>query len=213
MSILTIIPLTGFYVYMSISSGKTIADPFVTSPGSNAGGPGFLIYMAVAMLPFILTVNTAFSDSYLSAWVFFASPADRTRIVLSSARFALFYFCLPFTVLLVFLFSWLFKNYIHALLHCILIFVVLMILTKVMVLIYPRIPFSQMYKKGEVSITFVMMAIVLVFVTIPMTVISSIGYGGYAGYSIYMIAALIINLVIHVILKKNIPGRVNRIEF
>lgn len=213
MSILTIIPLTAFYVYMGISSGKTIADPFVISFHTHTGGPNILLYMAVAMLPFMITINTAFSDSYQSAWVFFTSPADRTRIVLSSARFALYYFCFPFTILLLFLFSWFFKNYFHALLHCILIFVILMIMTKVMVLLYPRIPFSQIYKKGSSSVSFIMMFIVLIVVTIPMVVISTIGYGGYRGYGIYLVIALIINFVFQIILKKEIPGRVEKLEF
>ena len=213
MSILTIIPLTAFYVYMGVADGKTMTDPFISSFGKNPGGPNFLIYMAVTMLPFMITINTSFSESYQSAWVFFSSPANRTRIVLSSARFALYYFCFPFTVLLLFLFAWFFKNYFHALLHCIMIYVVLMILTKIMVLIYPRIPFSQVYNKGSMSFSFFMMFIVLMFAVVPMVIISVIGYGGYIGYSVILAITLIINFIFHLILKKSIPKRVEKLEF
>ena len=75
MSILVIIPLTALYVYMGIADGKTPVDPFTISFGMNAGNANFMLYMAVAMLPFLVTINTSFSESYKSAWVFFASPA------------------------------------------------------------------------------------------------------------------------------------------
>jgi hypothetical protein len=214
MSILTIIPLTAFYVYMGIAGGKSMADPFTISFVKNAGPPNFLLYIAVAILPFMITINTSFSESYQSAWIFFTSPADRSRIVLSSSRFALYYFCLPFTILLVFLFTWFFGDFFHALLHSLFIFVIIMILTKVMVLIYPRIPFSQAQKKGQLSATFfLMMFVALPAAMIPMIVVSTIGYGGYKGYAVYLVIALIINFVFHFILKKTIPRRVAKLEF
>ena len=213
MSILTIIPLTAFYVYMGIDDGKSMSDPFVISFLKHAGPPNFLLYIAVAMLPFIVTINTSFSASYQSAWVFFTSPADRTRVVLSSARFALYYFCLPFTVLLVFLFTWFFGNMVHALLHSVFIFVILMILTKFMVLLYPRVPFSQHNVKGSFSISFLMMFIAMPLVIIPMSIVSTIGYGGYNGYAIYIAVSLIINFMLCVMLKRKIPGKVAKLEF
>jgi hypothetical protein len=214
MSILGIIPLTAFYVYMGIADGKTTIDPFTILSGINTGKPNFLLYFAVAMLPFMVTVNTSFSESYKSAWVFFTSPADRTRIVLSSARFALTYFCFPFTILLAGLFTWLFGDFIHALLHSLFVFVLLMILTKLMVLIYPRIPFSQTQKAGQSTIVFILMMFVAMPVAIiPMVIVSMIGYRGYAGYMIYLVSALIINFTLHWILKKKIPKRVAKLEF
>ncbi len=214
MSILTIIPLTGFYVYMGIKSGNTTIDPFAILSGVNTGKPNFLLYFAVSILPFMVTVNTSFSVSYKSAWVFFTSPADRTRIVLSSARFALTCFCLPFTILMAGLFTWFFGNYMHALLHSLFIFVLLMILTKIMVLIYPRVPFSQPMQKGQSSANMLLMIFIAMPVTmIPMVFVSKVGYGGYHGYMIYLFIALIINFILHWILKKTIPKRVAKLEF
>jgi ABC-2 type transport system permease protein len=214
MSILVIIPLTALYVYMGIADGKPTVDPFTVSFGRNAGKTNLLLYMAVIMLPFLVTVNTSFSESYRSAWVFFTSPADRTRIVLSSARFALTYFCFPFTILLAGLFTWLFGDYIHALLHSLFLFVLLMILTKSMVLIYPRIPFSQTQKAGQsTAIFFFMMLVGLPIAMVPMIVVSNIGYGGYHGYAIYLLSGLILNFVLQWLLKKTIPKRMARLEF
>jgi hypothetical protein len=214
MSILGIIPLTGFYVYMGIAGGKTTVDPFTILSGINTGKPNFLLYFAVSILPFMVTVNTSFSESYKSAWVFFTSPADRTRIVLSSARFALTYFCFPFTMLLAGLFTWFFGNFIHAFLHSLFVFVLLMILTKLMVLIYPRIPFSQTQKAGQSMVVFSLMMFVAMPVSIiPMMIVSMIGYRGYSGYVIYLVSALIMNFALHWILKKKIPKRVEKLEF
>ena len=179
----------------------------------NAGNINFMLYMAVAMLAFLVTINTSFSESYKSAWVFFASPADSTRIVLSSARFAVTYFCFPFTILLAGLITWLFGDYIHALLHSLFLFALLMILTKLMVLIYPRIPFSQTQKAGQsTAIFFLMMLVALPIAMVPMIIVSTIGYGGYRGYTIYLVTALILNFALHWILKKTIPKRIAKLE-
>lgn len=214
MSILVIVPLTALYVYMGIADGKTTVDPFTISFGMKSGNTNFMLYMAVIMLPFLVTINTSFSESYRSAWVFYASPADRTRIVLSSARFALTYFCFPFTILLAGLFTWFFGDYIHALLHSLFLFVLLMILTKFMVIIYPRIPFSQTHKAGQSTATFFFMMLVgLPIAMVPMIIVSTIGYGGYRGYKFYLVTALILNFALHWILKKTIPKRISELEF
>jgi len=213
MSILVIVPLTALYAYMGIADGKTTVDPFTLTLGMKSGNTNFMLYMAVTMLPFLVTINTSFSESYKSAWIFYASPADRTRIVLSSARFALTYFCFPFTILLAVFFAWLFGDYFHALLHSLFLFVVLMILTKLMVLMYPRIPFSQTQKAGQSTSIFLLMTIVgLPMAMVPMIVVSVIGYGGYRGYTIYLASALILNFVLQWILKKTIPKRIAKQE-
>ncbi len=213
MSILSIIPLTAFYVYMGFAEGKAMSDPFVQTISDHSGRPNFLIYFAVSMFPFMVITNTAFSESYLSAWVFYTSPADRTRIVLSSSRFALYFFCLPFCILLLFLFNYFFNNFLHAFLHFVLLFVLLMILIKIMVLAYPRVPFSQTYKKGTNSMNFFIMFLMMMLVNIPMAIISTVGYGGYTGYSIILGLTVCINMIFHTIVKKNIPGRIEKLQF
>ena len=173
-----------------------------------------MLYIAVAMAPFMITIGTVNSDSYRSAWIFYASPADRTRIILSSARFALIWFCFPFTILLAGIFTWFFGSLIHAVLHCIMIFAFLMILTKVMVLFYPRIPFSQPQKTGQRSMSlFIMMLVSMATVMIPMTILSVVGYGGYIGYTILIGIVLAVNVTLHQILKRTIPRRAARMEF
>jgi ABC-2 type transport system permease protein len=214
MSILGILPITAIYLFMGISKGDSIPNPFRVSMENGGGEVNFLLYMAVALLPFMITVGTVNSDSYRSAWVFYASPADRTRIILSSARFALIWFCFPFTILLAGIFTWFFGSLIHAVLHCILIFSFLMILTKIMVLFYPRIPFSQPQKTGQRSFSiFIMMFVSMPTVLIPMTIVSVVGYGGYIGYTILLGITLTVNIILHRILKKTIPRRAAKMEF
>jgi len=213
MSILGIVPLTAIYVFIGISNGETIPDPFRVPVGDRAE-MNVLIYMAVAMVPFMIAIGTVNSESYRSAWIFYASPADRTRIILSSARFALIWFCFPFTILLAGIFTWFFGSLAHAVLHCLLIFTFLMILTKVMVMFYPRIPFSQPHKTGQRSFSiFVMMFVSIPMVMIPMSIVSLLGYGGYIGYSIWFGSALVLNITLYQILKRTIPRRAAKMEF
>ncbi len=214
MSILTIVPLTGFYVYLGVAKGEAIINPFIVAAHTKTEGMNLLLYVAAAMLPFLITIGTAYSESYRSAWVFYTSPADRTAVILASARFALTYFCLPFTILLVGLFTWFFGNVLHALLHCVMIYVILMILTKLMVLVHPRVPFSQPSKAGQRTVSmYLMILVTFPVMLIPMVVVANVGYGGYVGYSIYLASALLVNFVLHRIMKSVIPRRAAKLEF
>lgn len=214
MSILAIIPLTAIYVFLGLSKGESVPDPFLASMGDGGSSGNFLLYIAAAMFPYLITIGTANSDSYRSAWVFYISPADRTRIILSSARFALLWFCLPFTVLLAGIFTWYFGNPLHAALHCLLVYIILMIQTKILVLLYPRIPFSQAPKTGQRSVSAMTMLFVsMPLLCVPMLVISLVGYGGFTGYGIWITAALITNYIFYRTIKKIIPLRAVKMEF
>ncbi len=213
-SILTIIPLAAFYIFMGLSDGQTMLDPFSVALQDAEQGTNFLLYVAIAMLPFMVIVGTVNSESYRSAWVFYTSPADRANIIMASARFALVYFCLPFAILLVGVFTWFFHDLLHAFLHCVAIYVVLMITTKLMVLLYPRIPFSQPPRAGQRSMSmFTMIIGGMLLMIIPMAVVSNLGYGGYLGYAISLVVALLLNYLLQQTLRRVLPKRAAKLEF
>jgi len=214
MSILGIIPLMAIYVFIGISEGETVPDPFLASLGDGRTGGNYLLYIAAAMFPYMITFGTVNSDSYRSAWVFYISPADRTRIILSSARFALVWFCLPFTLVLTGVFTWYFRNPVHAVLHCLVVYLILTVQTKIMVLLYPRIPFSQPAKTGQLSMSVMIMVFISIPVMcVPMVIISMVGYGGYMGYVIWTGGLFAVNFALFRIVNRVIPERARKMEF
>lgn len=213
-SILTVLPLTALYAYLGISDGGTVADPFRASLAAGPMKATFLLYISAALLPFMVAMGTINSESYRAAWIFYTSPSDRTRMVLSSARFALVFFCVPYTLILLGLFAWFFGSFVHAFLHCLIIYALLMILTKVMVLFHPRFPFSRTVKKGQNLVALMVITwIVIALMLVPMMVVSNFGYGGYVGYLVFLFCALAVNSVIYRVIKRTVPGRVKKLEF
>lgn len=214
MSILSILPLTAIYVFLGISEGKAVPDPFLAPAGEGTAGGNSLLYIAAALFPYMITLGTVNSDAYRSAWVFYASPADRARIILSPARYALLWFCLPFTLLLAGIFTWYFGNAAHAVLHCLMIYAILMIQTRILTLMYPRIPFSQPPKTGQRTLLiFVLVILSIIVMCVPMGIVTAVGYGGYAGYAAWLAAALVINGLLARIIQRTIPRRAARMEF
>ena len=162
----------------------------------------------------MITFGTVNSDSYRSAWVFYASPADRTRIILSPARYALVWFCLPFTLLLAGIFTWYFGSALHAVLHCLVIYAILVIQTRMLTLMYPRIPLSQPPKTGQRTLyIFVLVTLSIIVMCVPMGIVTAVGYGGYAGYSVWLGGAMVINGVLSRIIRRTIPRRAAGMEF
>jgi len=213
-SILSILPLTAIYVFLAVLEGGVAPDPFLAPPGDAAAGGYFLLYIAAALFPYMITFGTVNSDSYRSAWVFYASPADRTRIILSPARYALVWFCLPFTLLLAGIFTWYFGSALHAVLHCLVIYAILVIQTRMLTLMYPRIPFSQPPKTGQRTLyIFVLVTLSIIVMCVPMGIVTAVGYGGYAGYSVWLGGAMVINGVLSRIIRRTIPRRAAGMEF
>lgn len=214
MSILSILPLTALYVFLAVSEGRMTPDPFLAPPGDAAAGGYSLLYIAAALFPYMITLGTVNSDSYRGAWVFYASPADRTRIIISPARYALIWFCLPFTLLLAGIFTWYFGSAVHAVLHCLVIYSILMIQTRILTLLYPRVPFSQPPKTGQRTLhIFVLVILSIIVMCVPMGIVTAVGYGGYAGYATWLAAAIVINGVLSRIVRRTIPRRAAGMEF
>ena len=210
-SIIFVVSLTAIYVTMGICFGGAIVDPFTVSPATGPVKLNFLLYLSPVLFSLIVAMETNQSESYRSAWIFFASPADHTRMVISSARFTLIFFCLPYSLLLLGIFIWFFGNFVHALLHCLIIYVMLMILSKLVVLFHPQIPFSRPVKTWQRSVTLlVMLFFPIPLILVPRIVISEVGYGGYGGYIVFLFSALVIYLALYGLIRITIPRRVNK---
>ena len=214
MTVLSILPLTAFYIYMGLQDGGRLIDPFVESLAASKGSGNYLLYIAVGMFPFMIIMGTAYSPSAAASWVFFASPANKTNLVMSSARFTVIYFCIPYLILLTGVLGYFFGSYFHALLHCFILFLMLLTLVRVFVLLMPNLPFSIPVRAGQRGVLMMVMFLIpTIFIVVPMLLVTKLGYGGVLGYSLIACGLVLIWWLFGLILRRSIPKRMNKLEY
>jgi hypothetical protein len=214
LSVLMVIPLTLLYVYMGLKDGQILADPFNVAAAVAKGGSNFTVYMALAFIPSMVIFGSAYSASYQAAWIYYTSPADRTRLVLASNRFAMIFFCIPYLIFMCALMTYFFGSILHAILHCIVLYFVLLILVDLIALIVPRIPFSMPMKSGQrTGAMMITMFIPMIAVMVGMQILARVGYGGVIGYGTIVFALLLIALLLSHLQRRLIPRRLAKIEF
>ncbi|MGB5107768.1 MAG: hypothetical protein WBP29_14835 [Candidatus Zixiibacteriota bacterium] len=212
-TVLSIIPLTIIYIYLGVSDSGTIIDPFAIIADAEIQ-KNYFLYLAVAFLPFMIITGTSYSASANASWVFFASPADRTKLILASSRFALIYFCIPYLIFLSIVFGCFFGNYLHAVLHCFILFLTLIAMLQLMVAIMPRIPFSLPARAGQRSLAFFAMFIIpALFIIVPMMIILKFGYGDPVRYLSIVAVFLFVGWLTNWLLKKTAPKRLDKLEY
>jgi hypothetical protein len=140
LAVLTFVPLTAFYLYLGAREGQ-VADPFVSS--GSGSSPTVLLQLVLYFLPMSLKGIITTSDAYRASWIFHAAPADRTKLVVA-ARNAIFVFVVvPYLLLLAAFYAWAFHNVAHALVHVVCLGLMSQIVFELIVLIDPRLPFSE----------------------------------------------------------------------
>jgi hypothetical protein len=148
LGVLGILPLTIFYLIMGLREGP-LPDPFL-DPRFNFARGG-LLYLAVLLFPVTLKTALASSDSYQASWIFYATPADKERLVLATKNFLLAYFVFPYLALIAAVFAYFFRNPAHVLLHLCMLALLAHMVLQISVLFSPELPFSQPVRKGERS--------------------------------------------------------------
>lgn len=213
MAILVIVPLTLFYLFMGIRDGNMVVDPLAPDPGAKSSG-NFLFYFAVAIMPFIVVSSTGYSSSAAASWVFFSSPAERTKLVMASGKFAILFFCLPYALLLVGILGYFFGNYLHSFLHCLVLFLMMVLLVRFNIILIPRIPFSVPARTGQRQMIYIIgMFVPMAFIIVPMMLLSKFGYGGVFGYSAIVAALSLLIALAGLVLQQLIPRRLAKLEY
>jgi hypothetical protein len=150
MGVLSILPLTGFYLLMGLNEGA-LADPFSGSP-SGAG-----VYFAVVFIPMTLHTALAASESWRAAWIFFATPASHARVVVAAKNFVSVYFLGVYVLALAAFWSYFFDRIWHAVLHAALLGALAHILLQLAVITKPALPFAaEPHKAQRSSSTFLL---------------------------------------------------------
>jgi hypothetical protein len=142
MGVLSIVPLTGFYLLMGLDDGA-LRDPFA------GGGRGPGVYFAVMFIPMTLHTALAASESWRAAWIFFATPASHARIVVAAKNFVTVYFLGAYVLALALLWSYLFDKVWHAVVHALVLGLLAHLLLQLTVITRPMLPFATEPHKAQ----------------------------------------------------------------
>ncbi len=149
MGVLTIIPVTVLYVLIIVLANRApILDPF-----SARGRAGFtssiLLYLAVGFFPTYLKSAFTYSAQSDASWLFHASPADRLLILRAARRFIFVFFATPYLLLLAAVYAVLTGAVLHTVVHFAIISLLVMIEIDILLLLFPRLPFSRELSAGR----------------------------------------------------------------
>ncbi len=90
MGVFAIIPLTLIYLIMGVSDARE----------AGAATPDLsLVRVAILIFPTMLRSNLAASDAFRASWIYFATPADRARLIRSARDILAVFFLLPYLAL------------------------------------------------------------------------------------------------------------------
>jgi ABC-2 type transport system permease protein len=171
LAVLSILPLTVMYLYMGLRDGP-LADPFVVH--ASRFGNSFLLYLAVLMFPTMLRMSLMNSDSYQASWIYYATPADRGRLVLGAKDFVFAYFVLPYLLFIGVVFLYFFRNALHVLLLLIVLGLLSHFFLQLAVFFNPALPFSQPIRKGQRSSGYLMTLVLGPFLSIAFLLVLAI---------------------------------------
>jgi hypothetical protein len=214
MTVLAIVPLTILYLYQGLQGGGHFYNPFQKGIDTRALGSSSLLYIAIILFPGILKDEIGRSDNFRAAWVFFSSPADRTKLVLAVKRVLTAYFLLPYLFALGFVFYYFFQNLLHVVMHEMVLILASQIQLQLMFMIGARLPFSHPRGIGEK--TGFMAFILLLGPILLFLVILAFATFLYSNGWYYLLGTLILLglvVILEKILRSRVERKVGRLEF
>ncbi|MDE2753189.1 MAG: hypothetical protein OXI83_11480, partial [Gemmatimonadota bacterium] len=210
LSVLSIIPVTIFYLLFATRDGP-LPDPFVQL-GFSAGSLWMIHFAALAMP--VAVVDSLFrSESYRAAWVFFAAPVDRAKLVVNAGISVAVFFVAPYAVLLAGIFLWSFGNAVHALLHAVVLGVFAHLALQLRLLASPLLPFSEPPRKGSAMGNLMGMILISMMIAVFLPLIFRVGYANEALTAVLMGTLVVLAVLLPRAVERSIRPRVQRLEF
>ena len=210
LGVLGMLPATLLYFFMAVRDGP-LPDPFVEL-GFDAMGLWLLHFAAIA---FPLTIlETLFrSESFPASWIFFSTPADRPRLVMSAGLCVTLFMIAPFTLVFLAIFAWSFGNLWHAVAHAFVLGLNAHLAIQMMLLAAPRLPFSMPTKKGSRMGTIVGMIVVGTVIALFLPLALWVAYSRTAFTIAYIAVLALAGGLIPMLVRWGVRARVERLEF
>lgn len=210
MSVLAILPLTIIYLLMGISDEGVIADPF--GGGRPSQGLG-MVTLAMMMFPAMLKLGLGRSDAFKASWIFFATPANRARLIRAATNVLAVTFVVPYLIGVAVIVGYFAEDVGHLIVHLAFIGLLSFAVLQVITLVDPELPFSKPVTKGRSSTrVFVLVAIVAVGSTF-FPLIAPIVYRSTASIFTAFGALIAANFGLDRLTRMRIEARSSRLEF
>lgn len=212
LAVVGIIPITVLYLFMGLRKGEGLFDPF--NPSWESMGQSALLYVAIVLFPVMIKEAATKSDSYVASWMFFVSPANKVRLVLSLKKALLYYFVIPYLIILGIIFSYYFNSMLHAAMHTVILALLSQLLLQLLFLPNPQLPFSAPRNVGErislLGITVIIAPILLLGGVIVLSLFIYKNAGTYLG------AVMLLSTIVWLaekLLEKRISRKMQQMEF
>ena len=188
-----------------------LPDPFVQL-GFSAGSLWMIHFAALAM-PVAVMDSLFRSESYPAAWVFFAAPVDRAKLVVNAGICVAVFFVAPYAVLLAGIFLWSFGNAVHALVHAVVLGVFAHLALQLRLLASPLLPFSEPPRKGSAMGNLMGMILISMMIAVFLPLIFRVGYANEALTAVLMGTLVLLAVLLPRAVERSIRPRVQRLEF
>jgi hypothetical protein len=213
LTVLGIIPLTIMYVIMGMTENGGIVDPFVSSAAKAT--QGLLVFMALGMFPAMIQSSVTSSASYAASWIFFATPADLPRIIMSTRKFMQIYFVIPYLVFLWAIFGFIFNNFLHSLMLSAVLYNLEMILLSVFNVVQANVPFSQPLTKTRQGVSFWVAAVLgpgLIIVA-PIAIMTKLVFPNTLAFVVVLAALVVVERLSNYLCGLRIRAKVVRLRY
>jgi hypothetical protein len=213
MAVLSILPLTFFYLFLGIfGDDGPLPDPFVI-PEFEMGQSG-LLYLLIFLFPMMLRTFVTQSDSYQASWIFYAAPVDFRRMIIAEKNFLMIYFVLPFLFILALVFYYFFSTTLHVLLHILVLGLLAHLFLQFAFLFSPDLPFSRPNVRGgrsrNLAIFLVLVPFILYFF---LPLIFRYVYTAAASYLVFVITVLTVSLILETLIQVRVNAYLKKVEF
>ena len=210
MSLLATLPITIMYLIIALLQGG-IHDPFTT--GWKAAINASMLYLVALLMPIMVMQTIAQSANYKAAWIFFAAPLDRAKLLLAVRNTLLFSMVLPYMIVLVIVFSF-FMPITHALPHVIVLASISGFIFQAFLMIAPRMPFAQQRrpnKNGFVNVLGVMFF--AGFAAVMLGFEMYFAYGDFTRFWVSVALLLTLSVLLEQLVRSRIRTKLEREEF
>jgi ABC-2 type transport system permease protein len=197
LGILSTIPLTVLYMFIGARDGSG-GDPFLLDQD---GGPLSLVAIAVLFFPTILIQHLSTSDAFRAAWIYFVTPASRTRLTIALKNVIVWLFLAPFVVFLAALLTWQYQHAVHGIVHAAFLGLLGHIVLQGAALVDPRLPFASAPQKSVGTVTlFAWMSMSMIGGTVLLFLLQEFAYVSWprviAAAAILLAVAWLLNIAL-----------------
>ena len=206
MGVLSILPLTLIYLFMGLQGGGARG----TLAGSGNLG---LVTLAVLLFPATLKLHLGRSEAFRASWVFFSSPADRTRLVRSAKNVLVVFFLAPYLLFVGVLLTLFGHDPAYVAVYVCFTGLVSHLILLLATLADPELPFSKPMAKGRRSGVTLLTLIIIGAAGGLLPLLLNRLYRNGTALAIAFGAVVLLSLLVHRLTRVRVERQAARLEF